>query len=194
MASSVSCYFDFTCGYSYRFWSWFRQLRQLDTRLEVEWLPFVLKEVNRPEGKPSLLAGPKIESVAVFALAAAEAMRGLPRAEGFMSELFVAMHSGDERPGRDELATLADRSGLDVVRFLEEEAFWIERVRQSHVGAIGRWGVFGTPTLVLGDAAPMYLKLVEVPTEDHLSKWRTITSIALDSPEIAELKRPSTTN
>ena len=190
MVSSLACYFDFTCGYSYRAWSWFEHLKLVDPGFEVAWFPFLLKEVNRTDAEPSLLGGPRGDGVAVLSLAVAEALRGLPAAEAYRSEVFVAMHDGRERPGREEVLTIAAQAGLDIDHFFRKEASWMEAVRQSHVGAVERWGVFGTPTLVLDDAAAMYLKLTEVPPEGQLSLWEDITSIMLRAPQVAELKRP----
>lgn len=68
------CYFDFTCSYSYRAWLWFERLRAEGIDLAIRWRGFVLKEVNRGKDEPSLLVGPTIESVAVLALAVAQAL------------------------------------------------------------------------------------------------------------------------
>src|SRR5688572_9177809 len=144
MIPAIACYFDFTCGYSYRMWSWFKRLSVLDPSIEVEWMPFVLKEINRSEEEGSFLEGPTTESVAVLSLAAAEALRGQPGAEIFRAELFVAMHEQEERPGRDEVFSIAARCGLDLDDFRTHEAEWIGAVRQSHVGAVDQRGVFGT--------------------------------------------------
>lgn len=189
MVSSLACYYDFTCGYSYRAWSWLERLKLVDGGVEIAWLPFVLKEVNRSDSEPSFLAGPRADRVAVLSLALAEALTGLPGAEAYRSALFDAMHKGEERPARDEILAIAARAGLDIDGFFRDEATWVEAVRQSHIGAEERWGAFGTPTIILEDKAAMYMKLKEVPPQGDLSLWEAITSITLAS-EVTELKRP----
>ncbi len=187
----LACYFDFTCGYSYRAWMWIEGLRAADLELDVDWRPFVLKEVNREEPDPSLLAGPTIDSVAVLALAAAEALRGQPGAERYRSETFHAMHAGHERPARDEVVDIAARAGLDTDAFWRDETLWLGAVRASHEGAIARWGAFGTPTLVFADTAAMYLKLTELPEGDDRALWDSIATVTTEFPEVTEMKRPS---
>lgn len=187
----VAGYFDFTCGYSYRAWMWSERLLVAGVELDIDWRPFVLKEVNRAETEPSLLAGPTIDSVAVLALGVAEALRGQPGLETYRAEIFDAMHEGDERPGRDIVVEIAARAGLDMDSFSRDETLWLGTVRASHEGAIARWGVFGTPTLVFDETDPMYLKLTELPTGSDRALWDSVVAITTAYPEVRELKRPT---
>lgn len=186
----IDCFFDFTCGYSFRTWRWIERLRQEDPAVEVDWRPFVLKEVNRDEAEPSLFTGPSIDSVAVAALAAGEALRGTGDIEKYRAGVFEAMHAGEARPGKDDVMGLAEDAGLDTSRFKSEESLWLEAVRSSHLNAVATWGIFGTPTLVFDDMRAMYLKLADVP--DGRSLWDAVTAITTGVPELLELKRPST--
>lgn len=186
----LKCYYDFTCGYSYRAWSWLQTLKVQDPEIEVDWLPFLLKEVNRAAAEVSVLAGSTIESLAVLALAAAEALRGEPGADVYRKDLFHAMHDGGERPSRDDVMRIARRAGLDTDAFVRDEATWLEAVRQSHERGLSDWGVFGTPTLVLAGTSPMYLKLAAVPADGASALWDAVRSITVTFPEVAELKRP----
>lgn len=184
-----ACYYDFTCGYSFRAWSWIERQRGAGADPEVDWRPFVLKEVNRSGTGPSLLSGPGIGSVAVLALAIAEAVRGGPSAEAYRAAMFDAMHAGEERPDRDEVTRIAHGSGVDIETFAEEEEKWLSAVRASHEGAVSALGVFGTPTLVFGPRA-MYLKLVALPPDGDETLWDALTTVTTGFPEILELKRP----
>ena len=171
---------------------WFERLRSGGVELEVDWRPFVLKEVNREDKEASVLAGPTLDSVSVLALAIAEALRGETGGESYRAEIFNAMHAGDERPLRDDVVEIAARAGLDMELFWRDEALWLGSVRASHEGAVSARGVFGTPTLVFDDDSAVFLRLTELPpaTEDR-SQWDAVTTFATTLPEIAELKRPS---
>lgn len=186
----LACYFDFTCGYSYLAWAWFDRLRDGGIGLDIDWLPFVLKEINRDEGEASLLERPTIDSVAVLALALAEALRGLPGADRYRSETFRAMHETGERPGRDDVLRIAATAGLDPDQVVGAETQWLGLVRKSHHGAISEHGVFGTPTLIFPDGSSVYLKLDALPDGDDGALWTSLSTIASDFPELAELKRP----
>ena len=188
----LACYYDFTCGYSYRAWRWIERMRAAGTELDVDWRPFVLKEVNRDDAERSLLTGPTIDSVAVLALAIAEALRDQPGAEGYRAEVFHAMHSGDERPNREQVMAIANSNGLDTESFWRDETLWLGAVRVSHEGAVARWGTFGTPTLIVRDAA-MYVKLAELPTGNDRELWDSVTTVTGAFPEVIELKRPVAT-
>lgn len=188
----LSCFFDFTCEYSYRVWTWFERMRAAGTELEVDWRPFVLKEVNREDAEASVLTGPSIDSVAVLALAAAEALRGETGAENYRAEVFHAMHAGDDRPLRDDIVEMAARAGLDTDSFWRDETLWLGSVRASHEGAVAARKIFGTPTLVFGDNSALYLKLRDLPPAAHDPVlWDSVTTFATEFPEVVELKRPS---
>lgn len=183
-------YFDFTCAYSYRAWRWFERMNIDGAGLNLDWQPFVLKEVNRSEDDFSLLAGPKITSVAVLALAVAEALKETDMAERFRGEVFHSMHERVERPDRDEIIRIATDVGLDEDAFWREETAWLKAVRESHEKARSTLGVFGTPTLVPQNSGALYVKLEDVPRPDDHHLLGTLVSLATDHPEVAELKRP----
>lgn len=184
------CYFDFTCSYSYRAWLWFERLRAEGIDLAIRWRGFVLKEVNRGKDEPSLLVGPTIESVAVLALAVAQALPDEASTALYRSRIFDAMHAREERATRDDVVSIATQLGLDYDSFGSNEKLWLEKVRDEHMTAVNRRGVFGTPTLVLDDHASIYLKLTDLPSRSDIELWNSVTRIAR-SPEVAELKRPS---
>lgn len=139
----VDCYFDFTCEYSYRMWSWFERLKEALPELDVTWRPFVLKEVNREVSESSLLSGPRIESVAVLALALAEAATPGIVADNYRARMFAAMHRSEERPGQEEVFGVAEEAGLDISRFQEGSARLLDSVRVSHESAASDRGIFG---------------------------------------------------
>jgi hypothetical protein len=81
---------------------------------------------------------------------------------------------------------------VDIRAFEEAKATWVSSVAREHAAASKRWGVFGTPTLVLDDKAAVYLKLSEPPpTEEKACKlWEALWTISVTHPEIVEIKRP----
>lgn len=186
----ITCYFDYTCSYSYRGWLWLERLRSAGEELDVTWSGFVLKEVNRSEDEDSALAGPTIESIAVLALAFGEALRGRKTWELYHERIFRAMHETDERATEADVIRIARDSGLDIDSFRSNEVAWLEVVRQGHFGAIERWGVFGTPTLVLDGDSAVYLKLATLPDGGYRKLWDALTTITVSFPEVVELKRP----
>ena len=186
----ITCYFDYTCSYSYRGWMWLERLRATGTALDITWSSFVLKEVNRKEGETSALVGDTIESIAALALALGEALRGHDGWDRFHAATFEAMHAGEERPEEDEVLGLAAAAGLDIDEFRRDQAAWLATVRTSHLDAVERLGIFGTPTLVFDNDAAIYLKLQELPTGDDRKLWDSVTTIGRSFPEVIELKRP----
>ena len=187
----LAVYFDFTCAYSYRAWLWFERMSSDGANLRLDWRPFVLKEVNRNEGAPSLLTGPKITSVAVLALAVGEALTDKSAAESYRAKMFHSMHAGSDRPSREEILRTAIEFGLNHDAFRDDEAGWLGTVRESHQEAVTTLGVFGTPTLVAENSGAMYVKLENLPRADDHHLFRAIVSLTTDHPEVAELKRPT---
>jgi hypothetical protein len=184
------CYFDYTCAYSFRVWRWLGgQVRPLRPDLELEWVGFSLKEANRADGESVFaeVGDPRL-SVVALALAAAARERG---GERFHDGAFSAFHSGGPRVTRDDLLALAVRDGVDVDRFWRERRVWIDRVASEHSAAVQRWGVFGTPTLVIDDEA-VYLKIGEVPADERqgVRLWEAVETLAVQHPDLVEIKRP----
>ncbi|HVL89041.1 MAG TPA: hypothetical protein VM841_02275, partial [Actinomycetota bacterium] len=98
----MRCYVDYTCGHSYRLWSW---LRGLNTGLD--WRTFSLKEVNREPDEPR--AFENLGSISVLALALSHAARnaGFLRYHG---AAFEAFHAG--RVAEEDLLVLAAQAGV----------------------------------------------------------------------------------
>jgi 2-hydroxychromene-2-carboxylate isomerase len=186
----VTCYFDYSCGYSYRASELFRVVGAARPELKVTWRTYLLKEVNRKDDEPSFFDASEIESLALLALALSHAARAKDF-EGYHTNTFEAFHRGTPKVTRDELLELASASGVDVDAVMGEQPAWIERVAQEHVEGRERWSVFGTPTLVLAGESAVYLKLSEVPEPDKAQElWDALWSLALSHPELVEIKRP----
>lgn len=179
------CYFDYTCSYSYKAWLWLEEVAS-GHKISVEWRPFLLKEVNREPGERSYFDRETIESVALLALALSIAARGQHHTT-YHERTFRAMHEDEERPDEAGIYEIARDAGVDVDAFRNEQRRWIEAVASEHRLATTRWGVFGTPTLVIEENA-VYLKL-DSPPADPGGFWIALETMALSHPELIELKR-----
>ena len=155
MVRGMRCYVDYTCGHSYRAWSW---LRGVDA--EIEWRTFSLKEVNRDPGSPR--AFELRESVSVLALALAHAAREHDFRR-YHTAAFEAFHAS--RVSREDLLAAAAGAGVDTAAIDEADLF--AGVAREHDEARERWGIFGTPT-VISDDSVAFLRFEEIPTDSSL--------------------------
>jgi predicted DsbA family dithiol-disulfide isomerase len=191
----VSCYFDYTCPYSYKALTWLRAARGGGADLEVAWRTFSLKEANRDPGTPSPFDDPGISSVSVLALALAHAARqaaGPADFDRYHLAVFQAMQVQRRRLDERALLELAGAAGVDVAAFDHDRARWLGAVAAEHRQAAGRLGVFGTPTLVLEGGAVIFIKLATPPAAGWAGElWQSLCTIARCHPELLEIKRPS---
>ncbi len=105
--------------------------------------------------------------------------------------VFHAMHAPGKRATKDDVVQIGMVAGLDSASFWRDEELWLEKVRKEHFDAVDRWRVFGTPTLVFDDSSSMYLKLTDLPSENDVELWNSVTTIGRSFPEVSELKRTS---
>lgn len=188
------CFFDYTCGYSFRIWRWIEEQVRVDdpTILLPEWRPFSLKEVNR-DGAASVFEAVDDPALSVLALAVGAALAGGAGDFGsYHSSAFEAFHTSDHRVTRDDLLRMAEDAGADATRLWRDRSRWIDAVATSHHDGIARWGVFGTPTLVLDDAA-VYLKMASIPSsaDEGARLWGALTTLVVSHPDLLEIKRPA---
>lgn len=185
----VTFYFDYTCQYCFRAHKWLRMVREKTDDIDLSWATFSLKEVNRDPEMPSVFEDKDISSLSVLALALSHASRQVDF-DRYHNSVFDAMHSG-ERLQRQDLFKLATDAGVDIKAFNDERERWLAEVQREHNQGVSRWSVFGTPTLVLGEDAGVWLKLTSVPT-DHSNAaelWRGLTTLSLLHPDLIEIKR-----
>jgi 2-hydroxychromene-2-carboxylate isomerase len=182
---AVTVYYDFTCQYSYRAARWLRQVPDV----VVDWSPFVLKEVNRGEGAPSVFDAAGLASTSILALALGEAAKEADFA-AYHRGVYDAMHSDGPRPDAGDLRTVAASAGVDLAAFDGDADRWLRVVSGSHAHGRDDHGVFGTPTLVFDDTASVFLKLTEVPSASESARlWDSLHVLAVCHPELVEIKR-----
>lgn len=184
----VTCYFDYTCPYSYRAFQWLSRLSATVPDIAVRWSTFSLKEAHHDPGTPSPFDDPGLSSLSVLALALAHAVP--PASFGqYHQGAFEALQT--RRVGEPELLGLAAEAGVDIPRFDGERARWLSAVVREHREATTRWQVFGTPTLIIAETAAVFLKFAELPDPaGDADVWRSLCTLAVCHPEVVEIKRP----
>ena len=190
-------YFDYLCPFVYRVAVWLREVeKELGEKLPVTWRYFSLEQSNSRNPEKNAWDddyGFKVRGINAFR--AAEAVR---RQE---EDVFLKFHDRllDTRHLRwqdisdtELLKNVADEAGADVNRFLKDmdDTTMIEALVRDHTRAVEVHEIFGTPTFVFNGDSPVYLKLEEPDFPDNLGFFREFISIAVDRPNVLEIKRP----
>lgn len=165
-------YFDYTCPYSYTAARWLQQVEATEPDVTSEWRHFILKEANRSpdEGVPfwEQEGARQTRTGLAFIAGQAAARQGqdaFARFRLLLQEAFQVRHLDIRRPG--VLESLAEEAGLDVARFEtdRQDPGLLAEAGTSHLHAVERYQMFGTPTLVFPNHRAAYLKLTEPPSE-----------------------------
>jgi len=85
----------------------------------------------------------------------------------------------------------AKQAGLDLERFREDwhDPQLAKDAYQSHMQAVERWNVDGTPTIIFSNGRSYHLELNEIPAkEDALETFRAIETLTVSHPYIGQLK------
>ncbi len=180
----IDVYFDFSCPYSRRTARWLTGLDE-----PARWRPFLLRESHRDDDGPAEWDRPDaLARISVLALALHEAIDAVEGdTASYRSRAVDAFDAGRvDPPALRALAEDAAGRGLD------DQALrgGLARVAASHRDAFAL-GVFGTPTLVDGDASA-YLKLAEQPAPDRaVPVLDAVLTVLRATPEVQEIKRPN---
>ena len=187
----MTCWYDYTCRYSYRALLWLERVARADADVEVRWATFSLREANREADARSLFDDPEVSSVSVLALALAHAAREADF-DAYHRGVFEAMHGDGDRVRPEGLIRIAERAGVDIAAFDRERPRWLRAVADEHAEGVSRHGVFGTPTLEIGEDAAVFLKLADPPDDDEAAArlWSGLCTISVCHPELVEIKRP----
>jgi len=194
----LAVYYDYLCPYANRACLWLDEVAETPgaPRLEVEWRPFSLEEVNRKDGGPPLWERPLEQQppgLRAFRVAEASRRQGEEAFRRVHRALFAFRHrdKGDFASW-DALRDLARAQGLDPERFERDlqDPTLLEPLARSHSEAVRRYGVFGTPTLMTEDGNLAYLKMRRYPPGEALTLFRLLIQDLWPRAYIEEVKRP----
>lgn len=188
-------YYDYLCPYVYRA-SLLLANVAAERPADIRWRYFSLTQVNSREEGWTAWHAPAAERVrGRLAFKAAEAARRQGRFDAFHGALLGARHQ--YRLDIDDIEVVeqvAEDSGLQLGRFRRDIADpnILEALERDHVHAVGRHGVFGTPTFVFPNGASAYIRLAEAPSgADAVHLFDNLLAIAADEPRVLEIKRPA---
>lgn len=201
----ITVFGDYRCPYVYRASEWLCSLeRLLDPAPKVEWRFFSLAQVNhrikdgwevwaQPEVNPEWEKEDFAPGLRNFWAAAAAQRQGDEAFRAFHGALLRAIHA-DKRE-IESFATLreiAQAAGLDHAAFMCDvgDVACLARLAEDHRAGVEK-KVFGTPTFVLGDATPAYLKLSRtLDDREAVEMWDSFATVVAERPYVLEIKRP----
>jgi predicted DsbA family dithiol-disulfide isomerase len=188
----VTVYFDYTCPHSYRALRWLVRVLRAAGGFSLNWATFSLTEATRDRDQPSPFDDPGISSFSVLALALSHAAREADFGR-FHFQVFEAIHGHNLKVREDELLQIASAAGIDVEAFNSNRSQWLNEVIREHREGALKWGVRGTPTLVIDEGTGVWVKLAEEPEskEQAVDLWRAIGTLSQSRPDLIEIKRPS---
>lgn len=187
---NVTCFYDYTCAYSWRAAQWLSDASRGDADVSVAWRTFSIKEANRDSTAPSPFV-PAGSGLSVVALALAHAARQCDFGR-YHQDVFAAMHVAGDRVEEEQLLAIAADAGVDIDAFNQNRQTWLDAVAAEHREAVERHGVFGTPTLVFDGGTTTFVKLGQVPQPGEAAAlWNAMCTLAVCHPELLEIKRPN---
>jgi 2-hydroxychromene-2-carboxylate isomerase len=189
----VTFFFDPRCPWCWQTSRWARRLVELG-EIEVEWRPFSLDVVNRPDGTDPA----SLEPTGSPALRVAVMVDGL-HGNAALGAFYEALGRStfDVAPPAD--ATVAIRSALDEIgvdaslldKALTDPDTWTAVV-DSTERVVARIGKLGVPTIALdGPEGPMIFGPVisELPADDESLELWSHTAWLIRNDNFSELKR-----
>jgi predicted DsbA family dithiol-disulfide isomerase len=195
---SVKVWYDFLCPWARIGVFWIRNVQEaggLD--LDIEWKSFSLENINLPEEASAdelWATAPERRGLLPAAAAKWAETQGSEVFGAYQRAMFDARHVDRKKIGKPEVtAEILSAVGVDgeaVTGELVENPKWLEAARADHEEA-AELGVFGVPTFVFPDAAPVFTRLLEVTEGDRAVEIYKRLRSAAEDPLIHEIKRPS---
>lgn len=198
MSATLKVWTDFLCPWARIGAFWLRNVEAAGALDEdVEWKTFSLENINLPEdGSPDELWATATERRGLIPAAAAKWVQTqAPESfAAFQRAMFDARHVEHEKIGEPGVtAKVLSEAGLDgeaITSEITQDSKWLEAARADHEEA-AELAVFGVPTFVFGDAAPAFIRLLEITEGDRaIELYHRVKASALD-PLIHEVKRPT---
>jgi protein-disulfide isomerase-like protein with CxxC motif len=168
-----------------------------EVRLEINWKPFSLEQVNQkvgPEYKAWEEADENLNG-SLWGLRAGIAAKrqGEDAMRRYLPLLLRARHADRLDLGdHDLLKRLAAEAELDVAQFEKDlnDRTTLDEIGASHTEAVEK-GVFGTPTFVFENGASAFLKIIKPRSPEEAAKaFDSVVAVMEGSLFVGELKRP----
>lgn len=191
-APTVRFLFDPACPWTWRTSRWIREVRRQEP-LDVRWELYALEYINRAHTDNPYLPTMRRMRPALRLLELARRRCGNDAVDRLHTALGTAHHErGADLGDTETLRAAAEEAGIDralLPATLEDTA--LDDALQGQYAALERSGAIGVPTLVIGDAAPLYGPVIDaVPVgEDARGLWEDVLSLS-QRPFFYELKRP----
>ncbi|TVR71312.1 MAG: hypothetical protein EA415_11600 [Sphaerobacteraceae bacterium] len=174
-----------------------QKAKEEDDALDIEWRYLSLEQINSKEEDDWKIweqpANYPMRSRWAFRGAEAARKQGKDAFERYHLNMLKARHVDQkELTDEDTVFEAAKEAGLDMDQFRADfDAATIDKVGADHEEGVDKFGIFGTPTIVIDGEHAGYLKMRPLPADDELgATWQQVKSMIAGRPEIGEIKRP----
>jgi len=188
----IDIYYSYACRDSYLVYAWLKLVQKRGQALDINWRPFAIQmdDPNEYWDQPWKTANSELRGFIAAEVA---------RRQG--NEAFLHFHDALELAVHEQLLELGEEStlivvtqqvGLDVERF---QADWhnpqlAQAAQHSHLQAVERWNISGTPTLVFPNGNSFHLELSKIPLEvDALETFQAVEMLTITHPYISQIRR-----
>jgi len=191
-------YFDFLCPFSYQASLWIQDVADLmgTEYVDLRWRFISLAQLNRKSPDWNVWEHKPDEEntyglLALLAGAAALKSSGMDGLGRFYRELGRLHHEKKEPLTAETIEIAAQASGVHVAAAYDgSDPELYETVKQSHLDGVGKYGVFGTSTLVFEEKFGVYIKIMPTPPKDRaLDVFQHIQLLAMVEKNVYEVKR-----
>lgn len=198
----LDVYYDYTCPFVYNVAIWLQAVKQeMGPNLLIHWRYFSLEQVNNRVGPQwKLWEQPDTytsRGLRAFWAAEAALRQGEAAFDRFHMALIKARHEQQQNIADITVLTgIAKGAGLDTSRFQQDitDRKLLNALAESHIAAVEKLGVFGTPTLVFPEGQAFYLKMSAPPAPpDCLPVFEELYHLIEERRYILEVKRPQFT-
>ena len=169
----------------------------MGSKLTINWRYFSLEQVNSQQ-EPEWKIWEQYEnypSRGLRAFRAAEAARrqGKSSFESFHIALLKARHElHKDIADMGTLNQIAKSVNLEMAQFQKDYSNdnLLAKLAEDYTFAVEVLGIFGTPTLVFSENQAVFLKMSPPLSEDSLSVFNEVRTLAERRQNIQEIKRP----
>lgn len=176
---------------------WLDQVKKNGMELEISWKSFIL-DANKDGVDQELFWESSTDqqgrSMYAHKISKAALQQGRELFSRLNLNIYISRHSGKRirLDKYDELLAVAVHSGLNKEQLLLdlEDPNLIKEIRKDHEEAVGKHGVFGTPTFVFENGQSAFVKTLMPPEEDAYKAFNDFIALFSNRDYIGEIKRP----